>query len=143
MKVDYCVVIETLLRIAVICVRLISLDVVTESQGYHFFIFSLSQGFTKKKKGVLKKKSLHVKPTSGSDNSPHLLQVETLSPKQLPIKHLLQVCHDIRNNGPQCRAEVHVLRVLNGHGVTFTVMEPEVATVGHMEAGSWTTGGRH
>lgn len=139
MKVDCCVVIETLLRIAVICVRLISLDVVTESQGYHFFF---KPGFYKKK-GVLKKKSLHVKPTSGSDNSPHLLQVETLSPKQLPIKHLLQVCHDIRNNGPQCRAEVHVLRVLNGHGVTFTVMEPEVATVGHMEAGSWTRGGRH
>lgn len=29
------------------------------------------------------------------------------------------------------------MRVLNGHGVTFTVVEPKVAAVFHVEAGTW------
>lgn len=55
----------------------------------------------------------------------------------LPRQHVLQVCHNIGNHSPQCRAEVHVMRVLNTHGVTLTMVEPEVSTVCHMKAGTW------
>lgn len=58
-------------------------------------------------------------------------------------QHFLQVCHDISNHGPQCRAEVHVSRVLDAHGVAFTVVEPKVTAVCHVEAGTWMTQGQN
>lgn len=75
----------------------------------------------------------------------HQFRVITLSScplhiPYLPTQHVLQVCHDIGNNSPQRRAEIHIMRVLNGHGVTFTVVEPKVAAVFHVEAGTWIRG---
>lgn len=55
----------------------------------------------------------------------------------LPGQHVLQVCHHVGDHGPQCRAEVHLSGVLNGHGVALAVVEPKVTTVCHMEAGTW------
>lgn len=60
---------------------------------------------------------------------------------QLPGQHFLKVSHNISDHSPQCWAEVHVLRVLNSHGVPFTVVEPKVPTVFTTEAGTWETDG--
>lgn len=55
---------------------------------------------------------------------------------RLPGQHVLQVCHHIGHHSPQRGAEVHLSRVLHSHGVALAVMEPEVAAICHMEAGT-------
>lgn len=70
--------------------------------------------------------------------SPYITEAQHSSlPNWLPGQHVLQVCHHVRHHGPQRWAEVHVSRILDGHGVTFGVVEPEVSAVSHVEAGTW------